>query len=186
MIRTTAHFGVNINIEDKNLSCSRPVIGNQMFQSGDDIQVIKQKVGSKRETKVYSISFAKNIFVEEDLSKNCMDYPNRKFETYKRCEDTYIHKFFSTHQLNPIWAPDLSKNISRQTHLSNLPSDFKHHFANMVTGVQSSKCLLPCTTVSVSTKLLREVIQIKIKTAKSGNHQNRGKGGICKILILKF
>ena len=77
-------------IEDKNLASSRPVIENQVLQAGDEVQIIKQQDGAERNTMVYSISFSKTIFLEEDVSKNCKKYPNREFETYKECDDLFI------------------------------------------------------------------------------------------------
>ena len=87
VIKNVTTYGVKIYLEDTNLSTNRPVVENQMFGSGDNIEIAKHRDGQKKESKQYSISFSKSIFVEEDVSKNCKNYPNKEYETYKACED---------------------------------------------------------------------------------------------------
>ena len=151
VLKNVTTYDVRLFIEDKNLAGSRPVIKNQLLIKGDNIEIVKQKSGQERESKTYSVSFSKNIFMEEDISKNCKNYPNKEYETYKGCEDFFVHDFFGTYgQLSPIWAWDQSRNISTNVFISNLTSEFEHHLTNVITGVKPLKCKQPCTTVRVS------------------------------------
>ena len=138
-------------IEDKDMETSRPVIETQLLFSGNNIEMTEKK---EDEARVYSVSFTKNIFMEKDLTKNCKNYPNKNFQTYNDCDAAFIHNFYnSIGQLNPIWVQDLSRNISSSTFIPNLTKD-NAQVSNVVTGVTSSKCPLPCSTTRVSSRLL--------------------------------
>ena len=155
VFKNLTSYGVRIYIEDKNLVASRPVFENQLLVTGDSIEISKQKNGDKKESKVYSIQFAKNIFVEEDVSKNCKTYPNIEYNSYKSCEDLFIQNFYKSFgHLNPIWAPEPSRNISGPTFIPHLTNDAKSSLFNIVSGLTPSECCQPCTTVRVSSKLM--------------------------------
>ena len=142
MLKNLTSYGVRIYIEDKNLVCSRPVTENLLLAVGDNIEISKQKNNEQHESKRYSISFNKNIFVEEDASKNCKNYPSNEFVTYKECEYSFIHNFYKKYgQLNPIWAPDLSRNISGPTFIPNLTGG--SHFHNLAPGATPSDFCAP-------------------------------------------
>ena len=56
--------------------------------------------------------------------------------------------------LNPIWAQDQSRIISGSTSIPNITTGLTMNHTNLVNGVISSNCLLPCTTVTVHSKLI--------------------------------
>ena len=58
----------------------------------------------------YIVKLKKNVFVEEDPSRTCRNYPNPDFESYMDCDDKYVKKrfkgFFPGLNLNPPWLTD--------------------------------------------------------------------------------
>ena len=49
------------------------------------------------------IRLKENIFVEEDTSKNCVNYPNGKYESYNHCDEDFSRNV-TPPGLIPIWS----------------------------------------------------------------------------------
>ena len=64
-----------LNIEEQNV-----------FSSGASLEL------DKDESLEYLIQIKENIFVEEDETKNCQNYPNAKFVSYGNCDEDFIKK----------------------------------------------------------------------------------------------
>ena len=65
--------------------------------------------------KEYSIQISTNIYVPEDLTKNCALYPNPVFETYRDCDEEFMRNIVSSldpPDLVPVW---LAKNFTNVT-----------------------------------------------------------------------
>ena len=82
---------------------------------------LKQVYIELKQGNSYSIAFEKIVFVENDPSKNCINYPNISYKSYKDCDDAFIHDAYNSfNQMNPVWAPDLfRKNLSRNYFVQN-------------------------------------------------------------------
>ena len=66
------------------LSCKRNIKEQNVFASGTPIQL------EKDQSLEYLIQIKENIFVEEDKTKNCQNYPNAKFVSYENCDEEFI------------------------------------------------------------------------------------------------
>jgi hypothetical protein len=106
-------------------------------------------------TKSYIVNLKKNVFVEEDPSKNCQDYPNADFETYGECDDHFMKEYVATSSpgLVPIW---LTEDLDNVTTLDII--DYQYDYDNLYDGTKLSDCPLPCTTISTKTSLLSDYI----------------------------
>jgi hypothetical protein len=64
----------------------------------------------------YNLKIEKNVFVEEDSTKRCMNYPNAKFASYSNCTDKELKdKMASTYPgLVPIWLADDVDQVTTQ------------------------------------------------------------------------
>ena len=56
----------------------------------------------------YMVEISKTLFVKEDPSKRCTDYPTEKFETYKECDNLYMRGLLDkiSPELVPIWLTE--------------------------------------------------------------------------------
>ena len=113
-------------------------------------------------TKDYVLQIKENVFIEKDPTKNCRNYPNPDFASYKDCDDQFMKDFVSTFDppdMVPVWlAEDLDK-VSSHADLVNFGeldlqvvcephsgNDSNIHYGDLWDGTQSSACPLPCTT----------------------------------------
>ena len=66
----------------------------------------------------YTVKISKNMFVPEDLTKNCAVYPNTVFESYRDCDEEFMRNFVSTFDppdLVPVWLAESLENVTRKT-----------------------------------------------------------------------
>ena len=75
---------VQLKVQGGSLSCSREMLDHMFYASGD---LIEARDG---ELYKYALKISENVFVEEDLSKNCRVYPNEEFESYCACDDQFL------------------------------------------------------------------------------------------------
>ena len=71
--------------------------------------------------KDYVIQVRENIFVEADLSKRCVVYPNPSFFSYRECDDQFMRDFVSTFEpsgLVPVWLTDDLDNVTRNWNMT--------------------------------------------------------------------
>ena len=54
----------------------------------------------------YAVEISKNVYLEEDKSKNCQNYPNPDFGSYKECDEQYMRDICNSFNLAPIWLYD--------------------------------------------------------------------------------
>ena len=160
---------VSIEVEDKRLSCSRLINQNKAYFSGS---LIKQDLCNKihqnkdwlkithsgrRKSSEFLITKKENIFVEEDTSKNCINYPNDKYESYNDCDEDFLRSALIP-ELVPIWLTNNTKNVTTYLYRKDQkeltqPSYF---YPNLILGDQKSNCAMPCSTINVESRLLKE------------------------------
>ena len=65
-------------------------------------------------TMAYMVEISRNIFVEEDPSERCTNYPTDVLESYKECDNWYMRNLLSkvSPDLVPIWLADDMENVS--------------------------------------------------------------------------
>ena len=64
-----------------------------------------------------------NIFVEEDISKNCVEYPHGKHDTYNDCDEDFVVSNLPP-DLVPIWFTNNTDEVTTSFHeenITNLP-----------------------------------------------------------------
>ena len=146
-------IGAKIVIEDNKLACSRPRSENQVLFSGDPIEIPKKDKNEDNQFTEYSLTFSKTISLENDASQMCKNYPNEKFQNYKKCDDFFIQQtFYLFGNLNSIWAVNTSGNISGPTYIPYFTDDSFYNLMNIIHGAAPSNCPQPCTTISVASR----------------------------------
>ena len=102
--------------------------------------------------KTFAVSYSLNVYEEKDKSKNCMQYPNKLYDSYRHCDDLKTRDFFESKGINPIWAADKTKNI---TDYNIVSSESEYYIlVNFYKGITETDCKHPCTTLSASTRLV--------------------------------
>ena len=73
-----------LEVQGSSLSCARDIFDHMFYTTGDPIAT------RSKELYKYALKISENVFVEEDLSKNCRVYPNEEFESYCACDDQFL------------------------------------------------------------------------------------------------
>ena len=69
---------IDVNIQGASTSCHRDIMDQSFSASGQRIEM--KKVGMAY---TYNVQIKQNVFVEEDVTKNCRNYPNMEFLSYR-------------------------------------------------------------------------------------------------------
>ena len=110
-------FGLNentieIHFVGKILYSNRIIKEHDFLSSGDTI--IKDRT---RTFKEYLVEIAERVFLEEDPSQNCRNYPTPEYSSYGECDEAFLRNKLKRHDpnLKPIWLTnnlsDVSTNI---------------------------------------------------------------------------
>ena len=103
------------------------------------------------------VQLRQNVYIEEDKTKNCVNYPNDKFLSYSTCDDYFLQRSLPT-GLVPIWLKDNMDDVTTKMVVEKFPNN-SISYEDLFDGTQLSDCPLPCTTTSVETRLLTETIR---------------------------
>ena len=94
-IRFTGLQDLKFIVLGATLYCKRNIEEQNVFSSGASLEL------DKDESLEYLIQIKENIFVEEDETKNCQNYPNANFSSYDNCDDEFIKEQVSDIICNP-------------------------------------------------------------------------------------
>ena len=141
---------IEIEVEDKEQTSLRPLLDNTMKQKGDKIKPV---FGHYSE---YFLEFEKQIFVDEDKKRNCINYRNKNTKSYKECDNIFIRKYLDGMGLKnviPVWATD---SIDEVTEYMAVEMDEQSEVKELqvFSGVNMGDCKDPCTSTSIDTRLL--------------------------------
>ena len=76
----TNNFTIELRLEGKNLATQRGIPEHRFYSLGDIIKPDKVSAAT------FIVKIKKNVFVEEDPSKTCRNYPNPDFVSYQECD----------------------------------------------------------------------------------------------------
>ena len=108
----------------------------------------------------YVVTLKQNIYVEEDKSKGCKNYPFNDFASYGSCDHDFMLRSLQDvgpSQFIPFWA---TENWSLVTNLTVLNKDdvynvsvlWNKNYECIFDGTAVSDCPVPCTTTSAEAK----------------------------------
>ena len=104
---------IQINAVGRHLVSHRDLFHNSFYSSGDAL------ISDPGYMKKYGIEISENVYVEEDVSKHCREYPNEDYESFADCDDQYVRKVCKKHNIHPIWLADDFTNVTVQHFLSD-------------------------------------------------------------------
>ena len=87
---------------------------------------------------------SKTIFLEEDVTKKCVDYPHESYASYGQCDDQFVTENIPP-GLVPIWTVNEMQNVTKFMYVP-VPST-PPQYADLFDGALASDCPLPCTTI---------------------------------------
>ena len=62
----------------------------------------------------YALTISQKIDLETDKGKNCKNYPNKNFSSYRECDENYVYnEVVKNYNMMPFWA---AKKIDEITH----------------------------------------------------------------------
>ena len=140
--RNTFATEVDINIEDRCKTTKRHNMYSKTNYQGATIWLDEF---SKHLGKTYMVSFKQDVFLEEDINKNCVIYPTEKFTSYEDCDDNFLVDLLKNETLHPAWATP--EDLSQATKISK-GNGLNYKTANYVHGSLHSPCNDPCTVTS--------------------------------------
>ena len=109
-------YTIEIQFVGHSLQTNRFIKDHAFLSTGYTIEI--DGTGKFKE---YLVEIAQRIFVEEDPSQNCKNYPTPEFSSYDECDETFLRNLLKTHHphLNPIWLNDDLSKVSRNIFDSN-------------------------------------------------------------------
>ena len=152
----------NVSLEfqvwGKTLASRRVIQELQLYASGEAMKLSRDDV-KRNLYSTYIVKIKKNVFVEEDGTKNCRNYPNQDFVSFKECDFQYmknkVKEVAPKLDLLPPWLADDLDHVTRDP-VEFSQSQFGHisyQLGRLIGGLDASDCPLPCTTISTEAKL---------------------------------
>ena len=104
---------IQIKAQGRHLVSHRDLFHNSFYSTGDAV------IGVPGFYKKYGIEISENVYVEEDPSKDCRDYPNEEYESFADCDNQYVRNVCKKHDINPVWLTNDFANVTVQYFLSD-------------------------------------------------------------------
>jgi hypothetical protein len=141
---------VEVQIQGSSQACDRNIIAHLLYSEGAEIRLLKMNLA-----RMFLVNLKKNVFVEEDPTKNCRNYPNPDYASYRDCDDQWMKDTVASQApgLVPIWLADTMETVTIQLFAPNFTN-----FGGMITGSSLSDCPLPCSTIYTETRFIAEHI----------------------------
>jgi hypothetical protein len=97
---------VTVHVEGFTMSCSALIPENDFYSES-----IKMEKGKRFD---YAIKIEKNVYMEDDPTKNCRNYPNTEFRSYCHCWDQVWKKAYASviPGLMPVWMAEDMKDVT--------------------------------------------------------------------------
>jgi hypothetical protein len=140
---------IEVQLEDKNMATRRQILVNNMNNQGP----LMTYQNSSKVLNLYTVELFEEVFMKDDLTKNCTEYPNDQYGSYSDCDLHYGLTRLAQEVgpgFLPLWA---STNLSRVTgwpvYLDWARSPLHVNLAN---GFQLSDCRLPCRITKTMSK----------------------------------
>ena len=143
---------------DRNLFTERNLKNTRLYYFGPNIAMGEN--APYRSSDDYILELKQDIFVENDPSKNCANYPNAQCDSYNDCDKKFTLKKLSDHygtKLVPIWATGDLENVT-----TSHTVDWSYDYGSLYDGTTKSDCPQPCKTSSVNARFIsRKQVRLK-------------------------
>ena len=134
-----------IHFKDKDHYLSRPLYQQKLNHHGPPLTInLKRNL-----MKSFTSELTQEIFVEEDESKECKNYPNSNYSSYNECDQEYIREKISAFigpSFTPLWAATGNRNATEKAVLTPEEKILYEEVCRLGQGYDPSPCHLPCKT----------------------------------------
>jgi hypothetical protein len=155
LVELFIHFGdidtVEVFIQGTSLACDRIIKDHRLYSSGDRI-----RWDGMVDRRNYVVKIKKNIFVEEDPTKTCENYPNSYHASYRDCDHQWMKNTVASEApgLVPVWLAENLTMVTKQYDSNSATSTILYE--NLFDGTFVSDCPLPCTTLYTETRFISQ------------------------------
>ena len=93
---------MELKLQSQGLTTHREIQKHIFDSFGDNMNL------NLNQLRQYIVKIRENIFVEEDPSQTCRNYPTSKFASYTECDDQYVRRKIEqiAPGLVPVWMTD--------------------------------------------------------------------------------
>jgi hypothetical protein len=134
-------------LEDRLISLNRAnAFAKLSYKSGPQIH------NDPYRYKVYILQITQNVFVENDKSIGCRNYPTEQFATYNDCDEEFTERYTRERSpvgLVPFWA---TRDLNRTTTHYIVDSAYRSATYAIPSGQIKSDCPMPCTSTEVAAR----------------------------------
>ena len=144
---------IEIRIDDVSMFSNRQIVDHSLNHQG--VRITSNNL-DKQTNKMYSVELIKEVYVEDDMSKNCYDYDADPHYDYNKCDTKYglnIESKMFGPNFKPLWAMDNLSLVTSEPTSTDV--ELSNHY-NLVAGILLSDCKIPCTVIKTRTKYLGE------------------------------
>ena len=135
------NISVELRVKGKTLKSPRAIQEHRLYASGDDLRLTSADLELSKFSN-YIMKIKKNVFVEEDRTKNCRIYPNLDFESFKDCDLQYMRTKVKEMNLMPPWLTDDLDNVTTGP-VKFATQSISYQLGRLLTGMDKSACPLP-------------------------------------------
>jgi hypothetical protein len=138
------------------MACDRILKDHRLYSSGDRIKL--ERMVDRMVAQNYVVKIKENIFVEEDPTKKCKNYPNSEYSSYRDCDHHWMKSTIEREApgLVPVWLGDNLELVTKQYSASAYSDTTAVTLMNLYDGTFVSDCPLPCTTIYTETRLISQ------------------------------
>ena len=80
----------------------RSLTSNAFDYEGENIELQDLSTAKSR---TYALTLSQTIDLEEDEGKNCRNYPNKNFTSYRECDENFVYnEVKNNYNMMPFWA----------------------------------------------------------------------------------
>ena len=111
------NYTIEIHFHGDTLDCRRNIKELISFQStGDAIKLMHKDL-----RRSYIVDISQRVFVEEDPTNTCRNYPNEEYLSYQECDDHFVRNQLPA-GLVPVWMTEDFADVSTQVYDENWAS----------------------------------------------------------------
>ena len=102
-LKKTKNLGITLEIGDKRTSVvKRKLIAKSFDYEGTIIEL--EDLWSTK-VKTYALTLSQTINLEADEGKQCRNYPNENFSSYRECDENFVYdEVLNNFNIVPFWA----------------------------------------------------------------------------------
>ena len=140
---------VLMHFKDKTYYTSRPIYEQKLNHQGATLTInLKENM-----LRSFTSELKQEVFVEEDKSKDCTNYPNSNHSSYNECDQAYVRKKISAYigpNFTPLWAATNGSDATEKVVLSSEKQKLYEEVCRLGQGYDISPCQLPCQTTRLA------------------------------------